>query len=199
MKEITGYPGYFVDIEGNIYSKKKSNNNQNGTLLKLKLDLKKCGYFYIGLYNDEGRKSMRVHRIVAQEFLNNPNHMTMINHINGNKLDNRLENLEWTNSSLNTKHAFKLGLAYNAKGYEDSQSRPVIVYDKHWNELFRCGSISEAARITGYCKSTIARQCINNPKEVRSRKNRKTYRFAYDDCFQKSNDYPMGGESPQQE
>lgn len=68
------------------------------------------GYYQLVVNNKNQRKVFYVHRIVATLFVPNPYNYKIINHINGNKSDNCFTNLEWTTSSENTKHAYKIGL-----------------------------------------------------------------------------------------
>jgi hypothetical protein len=67
------------------------------------------GYFRLCLNNCGKMESRFLHRLVLEAFRECPRGKTMVNHINGNKLDNRLENLEWVTASENIKHAYKLG------------------------------------------------------------------------------------------
>lgn len=73
-------------------------------------------YYYADLNNRGQRKNCRVSRLVAKTFLENPNGYRQVNHINGDKLDNTVENLEWCNSSMNLKHAFSIGLKKPTRG-----------------------------------------------------------------------------------
>lgn len=99
---IEGLKEYYrIDKFGNIYSLYKEN------IKKLKYDIDKDGYFRVSLQKVDGkRSSYRVNRLVALTFIPNPNQYPVVNHINCNKKDNRVENLEWTTISKNTKHAY---------------------------------------------------------------------------------------------
>lgn len=89
--------GYFVSPKGNIY-------NRHGNLIKGAID--HCGYKHVIL----NRKNKRVHRLVAETFIPNPDNKPCVNHIDGNKLNNAVDNLEWCTHSENTKHAYDNGL-----------------------------------------------------------------------------------------
>ena len=74
------------------------------------------GYLYIGFY-EKPRKQMRgVHRVVAEAFIPNPDNKPEVNHINGIKTDNRVENLEWVTHQENTQHAIANGLKVRGLG-----------------------------------------------------------------------------------
>lgn len=109
FKSIPNFSKYEVSNLGRIRSKNnfhKSRMDEDGNyIFKGKID--KDGYVVVGLQNDDGkRKHLRVHRLVAQAFLDNPNNELIVNHKNGIKDDNRLENLEWCSISYNAKHSF---------------------------------------------------------------------------------------------
>lgn len=130
-----------------LYMQKKCHHNKHN------------GYVYCGITMSDGKnKSMRVHRLVAKAFIPNPNNYDVVGHRDNVKHNNVVENLYWTTVQENTKKAFDDGLAKNAKGYDDSQSHPVIAIDEEGNEFY-FGSISICSKELGVGKSTIARQC----------------------------------------
>jgi hypothetical protein len=87
-------------------------------------------------------KTHNVHRLVARTFIDNKENKPVVNHINGNKLDNKVQNLEWTNYKGNTKHAMENKLC-------KPHPKKVLQYDKDWNFISEFDSIIEAAKKTG--------------------------------------------------
>jgi hypothetical protein len=74
------------------------------------------GYLIVGLWANCERKTMLVHRLVTEAFIPNTESKPQVNHINGDKLDNRVENLEWATSSENTQHSYDTGLQVPVTG-----------------------------------------------------------------------------------
>ena len=102
MVKIADYLNYSVNEEGDIYSHNKGRN-----LSQLKHN---SGYHSIMLYvNNVGIRTY-VHRIVAQTFIRNPFNKETVNHLDGDKSNNSVKNLEWATRSENSKHAYDLGL-----------------------------------------------------------------------------------------
>lgn len=154
----------YVDIDGSVYTKEtRKGHKYYGEWMKRSQH--KCwGYMYCAIYRISQKRSisMRVHRLVAEAFVPNPNPEinTIVGHRNNIKHDNRAANLYWTTSSENTQKAVDDGLLVNNKGWEDSQSMPVSMYNVFTNEHIEdYGSASEAERQTGIQMSTILRQC----------------------------------------
>ena len=103
---------YRISTNGIILSKAKGKSERL-------LYPKKCrkGYLRVGINTIYGRKNMAIHRLVALTFLENPENKKEVNHINGIKHDNRVENLEWATASENQLHSFKfLGREGGLKG-----------------------------------------------------------------------------------
>lgn len=96
MKQIYNYDNYMIDENGNIFNKT--------TNKYLKGSIGENGYKYYRLSQDNHKKMYYAHRLVAEHFLNNPNNFPVVNHIDGNKLNNNINNLEWVTYSENTKH-----------------------------------------------------------------------------------------------
>lgn len=160
----------YITPRGEVYKKNKS------IFYKVKLDTNWQGYHVCGINYKSGRKNQRVHRLVAAYFLENPENKEFVNHINGIKTDNRVENLEWCTGSENMKHATRTGLLVNAKGFEDSQSKAVNMYDKDTGELLKeFGSLREAARETSIDLSTIHHQVRS---ECMPRKHKVYFRYS---------------------
>lgn len=125
-KPIIGYEkSYEVSNLGNVRSidryciqknnrSEKYNHIYRGKILKQYKN--NAGYMQVQLSYQYKSIPKRVHRLVAETFLNNPHNYKCVNHINGDKTDNRVENLEWCSQSYNMKEAFKNGLKKPHKG-----------------------------------------------------------------------------------
>jgi hypothetical protein len=120
MRKIQGFENYEVDELGQVWSLPKK--TRKGTRLIKALRHPKTGYMYLDLCKDGGIKKFTVHRLVALAYLPNPENKPQVNHINGDKTDNRLENLEWCTRSENQKHSIDIGLR-STKGVKNSQCK----------------------------------------------------------------------------
>lgn len=96
-KQINEYENYFVSNLGNV-------KNSRGR--HLKTELSNTGYYRVHLSKHGKARHIAVHRLVASAFLDNPNNLKLVNHKDGNKLNNTLENLEWVTYSQNLQHAY---------------------------------------------------------------------------------------------
>ena len=105
FKTISEYPMYDISKNGIIRNRetKKIKSQYVGS----------TGYYMCTLTKDKKYKPKRVHRLLAELFIPNPNNELFINHIDGNKLNNSISNLEWCSHSYNMKHAFRTGLINN--------------------------------------------------------------------------------------
>ena len=105
---IRGFPEYRVTRNGDVIGKR-------GKILKGHID--RCGYKEVMLSYYPNQKQMLVHRLVLSTFKPVPNMDKLdVNHIDGNKLNNNIENLEWCTRSENIKHAYKTGLEKKVTG-----------------------------------------------------------------------------------
>lgn len=112
MKDILGYEGlYQINKEGEVWSEKKF-VGQNGYIPArfAKITIETIGYKVIGLRKNGINKNCRIHRLLAENFIPNPDNLPEVNHKNGIKLDNRLENLEWCTHKHNMSEAGRIGL-----------------------------------------------------------------------------------------
>lgn len=112
------YPKFEISNKGNL------RNAITGTVYKQTIN-KDTGYYgvCVSINGRNNKKLFKIHRAVAETFIPNLEHKPTINHIDGNKLNNNVNNLEWTTYSENTKHAINNGLIVPLKGTEKSQAR----------------------------------------------------------------------------
>lgn len=111
-KDIQGYEGlYKVSNKGRILS--SQTDSKKSTVRKLGWNTK--GYQTVNLSKNGKIKTLMVHRIVANAFIDNPLGKKQVNHIDGNKKNNCVENLEWCTNGENQTHAYRIGLKGTTK------------------------------------------------------------------------------------
>ena len=112
-RDIEGYEGFYqISNLGNVKSLTNRSNHKEEKILKLNTNGK---YYLVNICKNTKKKTLLIHRLVAKAFIDNPNNLPQINHINGNKLDNRVENLEWCTCRENIIHSIKTGLRVTKK------------------------------------------------------------------------------------
>jgi len=109
-KDIIGYENiYKISNLGKIISNDRILNLKNGFKRfekgrEMKLTETHKGYLCVGLSKNSKNKTFEIHRLIAIHFIENPNNYNIVNHIDGNKLNNNINNLEWVNLRENTTH-----------------------------------------------------------------------------------------------
>ena len=140
-KKIPGYPNYMINKSGELFSVK------TGTPVKIKGGVCR-GYAHAKLSDGKRVRNVLLHRLVAEAFLTKPRGKDIVNHIDGDKLNNKLSNLEWTNHHGNMKHyKEKLAPTYRVKKIKAKENltnaKQMIVnlgydvYKEHPDEFMR--------------------------------------------------------------
>lgn len=133
---IKNCPMYEVSNLGNIRSYYNGSHGIRTIPRRIALKTDRIGYTFVHLQNNSGRKPYRVHRLVAEAFIPNPNNLSEVNHKDENKQNNRIDNLEWCSRLYNVRYS----------KVWTSTERPVLQYDKEGNFIKEYNSMSEAAR-----------------------------------------------------
>jgi len=145
-KRIDEFPDYGAMPDGEIV------NLNTGYTLKGKIG--NAGYREVTLVSGEKHFTRSVHRLIADAFCQKHDDSDEVNHINGNKLDNRAENLEWVTHGDNMFHAFNTGLMPN-----NATPKPVIATSMDSGEQMQFPSIYKAARFLGISQGNICLTC----------------------------------------
>ncbi len=184
-KDIENYPNYQISNLGRIKSKKRITKVgiknvkriiRNEKILKPSKLTK--GYLGIRLYdNNSNAKTFKIHRLVAQAFISNPNNLSQVNHIDGDKTNNTVENLEWCTCSENMKHSYNIGLrdkeklkehmsrvGKSLKNKKGHHIRKVAQYDQN-NKLIKIWeSQTKASNSIGISNTSIQNVCAGRKK-----------------------------------
>ena len=159
MKQITDYPNYVISVDGKVFNLK--------TMKHLKCSINNMGYPSVCLYNDNGGKYFLVHRLMALTFFNEDKNRTFVNHIDGNKNNNLLCNLEWCSHKENMQHAWKLGLSKTSEMQRENGKKTIKIAQEIGSKMKRKAIIDtsngkifdyvvDAANYLGVKKPTLA-------------------------------------------
>lgn len=166
-KETIGFENlYKISSTGKVKSlgNGKSTNPLHNESKLIKTNISTRGYEKIKLFKDGKRYYFNVHRLVADNFLLEKNGKKEVNHKDGNKLNNEVNNLEWVSASENQKHAYEIGLQVARKGSNNIQSKQIkqLTLDGQLVRIF--GSINEIKRELGFNTFGIIKCCKKEKK-----------------------------------
>lgn len=163
-KDIKNFEGmYQISNMGNVRSLNRVTYNKNGTKVNRVGKIKKqtidnLGYFHVRLSKDSQTKTFRIHQLVAQAFIDNPNNYRCINHIDEDKTNNSIENLEWCSSKYNLEYSG------NTKKACNSNKKQVLQYDLKGNLIKEWESLKSIELELKYSHSAVGQCCRGNTK-----------------------------------
>jgi len=156
FKPIKDFPNYEISNLGNV----KSLGNSKWRKEKImKSSVWNKGYKMLILCKNGKEKAMQVHRLIATAFIPNPLNKPQVNHIDGNKINNSVSNLEWVTARENTQHAFRLGLMAVPKGESVYCAKLNNEQVLEIRELYKTGKYTQNKLGEMY---SVVRQCIGD-------------------------------------
>ena len=168
MKEIwrpiKGYERYEVSNVGRVRSLKDNWGNSRVKILKGGKTGKSKNYLEVALFDDnKTKKQFKIHRLVAEAFISNPENKPQVNHKDGNTFNNNVDNLEWCNNSENQKHAWDNGLRNRTENSKNppmyigiiKSQRPISLFDGNYNFINLYGSIISCCKDKDMSKSSL--------------------------------------------
>ena len=155
MKAIKGYNDYLIDENGNIFSTKLNRFIVQSVSNK--------GYHRVSLNQSKYKRQYQLHRLVAETYIPNPKNKPQVNHIDGNKSNNHVSNLEWVTGSENVLHAVKIGLRDKAHEKARIENQKLVL---HTTTGIYYDSLKNACEALNLNYGSI-RNYINNPNRKR--------------------------------
>lgn len=170
-RDIKGFEGsYQISNFGRVKSLARRGNWRERILVA---NINIYGYLVVGLFKNGKQKRKSIHRLLAEAFIDNPQKLPSVDHINRNKLDNRIQNLRWAsyrtqalNRDIAPNMAQNLG-DYSIKGKGNPKSKPVLQYDLKGNFIAEFSGVRDAERKTGIKCQNIYLCCNNKSKTVK--------------------------------
>ena len=172
---VVGYESYYeISNRGNVRSFERTityeTKAKSGIFVdrvikpkNRKICINTCGYYHTSFKVNKINKVVRIHRLVAEAFIPNPENKPEVNHKDGIKTNCTVSNLEWATPTENNQHALDTGLrrsaAFGKFGIDNPKSKDIIQLDKAGNVLNRFAGAREAERKTGIANSNISNCC----------------------------------------
>lgn len=172
--KIKDFDNYMISESGEIVSLSYMKYlPQNGGWFRTKEKILKpsiisTGYYAVVLINKNGRSHKTIHRLLAETFIPNPNNKCDVNHKDGNKLNNKLSNLEWCTRSENIIHAHRNSLFNPAKGEKNGNSK---LTNHKVEEVFKLKNL-------GFSQDEIAKKMCVNQTTISNILLKKTWKLA---------------------
>lgn len=150
-EDIKGYPNYEVSNLGRV-----KNKNRN----KIIKNFFNKGYKLVSLNKNNKRKTFRLHRLVAEAFIPNPDNLPQVNHKDEDKTNNRVDNLEWCTHDYNSKYGTRgKRISENVSGYKHHSAKKVLCIET--GEIFEC--CRDAEKKIGVARCSVSKAA--NPKQ----------------------------------
>lgn len=186
-KDIKGFEGlYQISNYGRVKSLERERTFGNRIRVVpekiINPDKKKSGYLFYHLYSG-GRKEkdLYAHRLVAQAFIPNPLGKKDVNHKDGNKSNNYVENLEWATRSENIRHSYNVLKRSRIKpiGSNNKTSKPIIQLTLDGKFVKEWASATEVQRKLGYCEASIRRCLYTSIGKIQKSKSKQSYGYIW--------------------
>jgi hypothetical protein len=186
MYPIKGLEGFYsITKSGRVFSLPRNPKRNKNCYLTNEISISQNkDYKYFKAWIHPINKHISLHRALAMTFIPNPENKPMVNHIDGDKLNNDLSNLEWVTAKENAIHAWENGLYGTPPTYwkgkigkEHCNSKPIIQYDKDMNLINEFDSTACAVRATGFNRGSL-KCCLNYNKKL-TKPNRTSHGFIW--------------------